>query len=77
MWSADSASTIAPRCSAHESPLRSHQKCTPLREPPPGEAPAGGEGLATVGSGNARSRNPRAYERMAHPQQRKGKHPYL
>src|SRR5262245_41403770 len=38
----------------------------------PREAPAGGEGLATAGSGNARSRNPRAYERMAHPQQRKG-----
>src|SRR5262245_9612474 len=44
MWSADSASTIAPRCSAHESPLRSHKKCTPLREhaPPPARGPSRG-----------------------------------
>jgi len=30
MWSADPASTIAPRCSAHAAPLGSHQKCTPI-----------------------------------------------
>src|SRR5262245_40396357 len=44
-----------------------HAPCVSMPRRPP-RGPRRGEGLATVRSGNARSRNPRAYERMAHPQ---------